>query len=80
MSATEIKRSFHELIDSIENEGILYSFYELLKNKTSNVDGHLWNKLTVEEQNELLQTIEDSNYPENVINHSEIVKKHSKWL
>jgi len=80
MSVSELKRSFHNLIDSIENEGVLISFYELMKNRTSTPDGYLWNKLSIEEQNDIIQTIEETKYSENVINHSEIEKKHSKWL
>lgn len=80
MSVIELKRNFHELIDSIENEGVLINFYELMKIRATSQDGYLWDKLSLMEQNELLQTLEETKYVDNLINHSEIVNKHSKWL
>jgi nitrate reductase NapAB chaperone NapD len=80
MNTIELKRSFHNLIDSIENENLLMNFYELMKNRTSGKDGKLWARLSLEEQESLLQTIEETKNPDNVISHSEMKKKHKKWL
>jgi len=80
MNAIELKRNFHNLIDSIENESLLMNFYELMKNKTSAKDGKLWNRLSVEEQTILLQTLEAIENPNHVISHSEMKKKHNQWL
>jgi hypothetical protein len=80
MNAIELKRSFHNLIDSIENESLLMNFYELMKNRTSGKDGRLWSRLSLKEQKSLLQTLEETKNPNNVINHSEMKKKHEKWL
>ncbi len=80
MNSTALKRDFHNLIDSIENETLLIGFYELMKNRTSTKDGKLWSRLSREEQESLLQTLEETKKPENVIRHSEMIKKHKKWL
>jgi hypothetical protein len=42
--------------------------------------GQLWSRLTIEEQEELLLSEIESDNPDNLIAHSEIQKKHSKWL
>jgi hypothetical protein len=80
MNAIELKRNFHNLIDSIENESLLMSFYELMKNKTSTQDGKLWDRLSVEEQEILLRTIDTIENSNDVISHSEMKKKHKQWL
>jgi hypothetical protein len=80
MNAIELKRNFHDLIDKIENESLLMDFYELMKNRTSGEDGKLWSRLSVKEQKSLLQTLEETKNPNNVIIHSEMKKKHKKWL
>ena len=76
----ELKQNFHHLIDSIDNEKLLINFYELIKKKSSAKEGQLWNRLTDEEQKELLLSLEESKNPQNLISHEEMVNKHKKWL
>lgn len=80
MNTTELKKSFHLLIDSIDNENLLINFYDILKKKSSAVEGKLWSNLTIEDQNELLLALEESDNPENLISQEEMKKKHQKWL
>lgn len=80
MSNTDIKKNFHILIDSIENENLLLNLYELIKNRVSVKDGELWGRLTKKEQEELLLTVEECENPEYLISHEEMKKKHKKWL
>jgi len=56
------------------------SFYDLMKTRTSTKEGQLWNRLTEDEQEELLMTLEESENPENLITHEEMKMKHKKWL
>jgi len=80
MNTLELKRSFHSLIDSIENEKLLSAFYELIRKRVSVKDGKLWEKLTDEERNELLLAFEESEEDDNLISNREMKKKHEKWL
>ena len=80
MNAIELKKNFHLLIDSIDNENLLVSFYDLIKKRSSTKEGQLWGRLTNQEQEELLSALEESEYPENLISHEEMAKKHKKWL
>jgi hypothetical protein len=80
MNAIELKKNFHLLIDSIDNENLLVSFYDLIKKRSSIKEGQLWGKLTNQEQEELLSALEESENPENLISNEEMVKKHKKWL
>jgi hypothetical protein len=80
MNTIALKKNFHLLIDSIENENLLISFYELMKKRSSTKEGQLWNRLTQKEQDELLLSLEESENSDNLISHDEMVKKHKKWL
>ncbi len=80
MNTFELKKHFHILIDSIENENLLINFYDLLKKRSSSNEGCLWNSLTYQEQEELLLTLEESKNQENLINQEEMREKHKKWL
>jgi hypothetical protein len=80
MSTIELKRNFHHLIDSIDNESLLISFYDLIKKRSTAKEGILWNKLTDQERRELLLSLEESKNPENLIDHEEMKLKHKKWL
>jgi len=39
-------------------------------------DGHLWERLTNQEREELLLALEESEDPKNLISHDEMKKKH----
>jgi hypothetical protein len=80
MEATQLRINFHQLIDSIDNERILSKFYGLMSRSKESTDGKLWSRLTSEEQDELLLSDIESDYPDNLISHAVIQKKHSKWL
>lgn len=80
MNTIELKQNFHHLIDSIDNENLLNNFYNLIKKRSSAKEGQLWNRLTTQEQEELLLSLEESKNPENLIGHEEMKRKHNKWL
>ncbi len=80
MNTAELKKNFHLLIDSIENEKLLVDFYELVKKRSSSDEGELWNKLTSQEQDELLLTLKECDDLQNTISNEEIEKKYRKWL
>ena len=80
MNTVELKKNFHLLIDSIDNENLLFSFYDLIKKRYSTKEGQLWSRLTNQEQEELILALEESKNPENLISHEEMVTKHKKWL
>jgi len=80
MNTIELKKSFHLLIDSIDNEDLLASFYDLIKKRSSTKEGQLWNRLTYKEQEELISALEESENPVYLISNDEMKKKHKKWL
>ena len=80
MNRAELKKNFHLLIDSIENEKLLVDFYELLKNRSSSEEGRLWNNLTLQEQEEVLLTLKECDDPQNTISNEEMKKEYGKLL
>ncbi len=80
MNTIELKKNFHNLIDSIDNVNLLADFYDLLKKRLSGDEGQLWKGLTKSEQKELFMAFEESENPDNLISHEDMRKKHEKWL
>ena len=80
MNTIELRNNFHHLIDSISNDIILSKFYAIMARTSESADGKLWGRLSEKEQEELIRADIDSNDPSNLIPHSEIQKKHKKWL
>ncbi len=80
MNTAELKRNFHLLIDSIENEALLANLYDLIKKRSSTKEGQLWDRLTYQEQEELITALGESENPEYLISNDEMKKKHAKWL
>ncbi len=80
MNSLDLKKDFHTLIDSIDNENLLSEFYILIKRRISDKEGNLWKSLTKKEQEELNLAFEESKNPKNLISHEEMKKKHKKWL
>ena len=79
MTTLELKSNFHSLIDTINDETILSRFYEIISTLKNSKEGTLWNRLSKEEKEELLQ-IEKNIHSSNLISNSEMQNKHSKWL
>ncbi len=80
MNTMDLKKDFHSLIDSIDNEYLLLNFYNIIKSKTMAVDGQLWGRLTKKEQEELLMAFDESENSDNLIEHDLMKNKHQKWL
>lgn len=80
MSNVGIKNSFHKLIDRIDNEVILNKFFNILEKATESKEGHLWDRLSEEEKQELLCIDTEAEDDVNLIPHVQVQEKHKKWL
>jgi hypothetical protein len=80
MAIGTIKTNFHQLIDRIENEELLTTFYQLMNQRSQQQDGELWQSLTTAEKDELLLSDEESKAPENWIADKEVRLRHQQWL
>jgi len=75
-----IKEDFHHLIDSIEDEELLKSYYQLIQKINIDQNGYLWNNLSEDEKKELLTAYEESFDSNNLISHEQVKLQHGKWL
>ena len=80
MNTIELKKNFHNLIDSIDNENLLINLYEIIKSKTDTKAGELWGRLSQDEQEDLLTAFEESENPDNLLDFDAMKNKHKKWL
>ena len=80
MNTLELKSNFHKLIDTINNEKILSSFYEMMSSINDHNEGSLWARLSPEERKELIELDEETKNEHNLISQTTIMEKHRKWL
>lgn len=80
MTAIELRKNFHSLIDSIDNERILQFFYDLMKRKSSGEEENGWNLLSDDQKQELMSSAKESEDLNNLVSNDDLKAKHKKWL
>ena len=75
MSTADLKTSLHQLIDGIQDSNFLESLYEILSEQKNAKDGHLWNSLTDAQRQEVMDAYHESEDPDNLSPHSEVIRK-----
>ena len=74
MNALAIKVEMFELLAHTHDETVLLKLYKSMKEVFATTETDWWDDLPIEQQVRLLKSIEESNDPENLIDH-EIMKK-----
>lgn len=80
MNSLQLRSNFHALIDNFQNENVLSKFYEILSKSNESKDGELWSRLTVSEQEELINISKSAEDQNNLISNEEMKQKYKKWL
>ena len=75
MGTLEIKSDLHKILDKIENEQLLRTVYDFLKQGEGKEEGRLWKTLTEEQKAEIYLSYEESDDDKNLINWEDIKKK-----
>jgi hypothetical protein len=75
MSTTEIKTNLHKIVDRIDDERLLRVIYDFLEVREKSNEGQLWQTLTTEQQQEVLQAYEDSENDSNLIDDEDVWRK-----
>ena len=76
----KIKDEFHHLIDTIEDEQLLKSYYQLIQSINVSSGGKLWSALSETEKQELLLAYDESFDEKNLLSHEQVKQQHGKWL
>jgi len=75
-----LNEKFHELINSINDNEILYEYFYLLSHLTSQSTGSLYKTLTSLQKKELLLSYEESFFDSNLLSNDEVKSQYRKWL
>jgi hypothetical protein len=73
-----VKENLHTLIDTISDDELLESVYELLRDQSKN-EGRIWASLTAEQQKEVISITESIGRTES-IPHQTMIELNKKWL
>ena len=68
----KIKDEFHHLIDTIEEEQLLKSCYQLIQSINISSGGKLWNALSELEKQELPLAYDESFDQKNLLSHQQV--------
>lgn len=74
------KDQIHELIETIDDEEVLNAYLLLIKTLNNNKTGSLWSSLTLEEEQDLLVSYDESFDKKNLTSHEDVKKQYIKWL
>jgi hypothetical protein len=80
MSTAELKKKFHRLIETINDDEMLNSYFELISQLKTQETGQLYKKLTKEQKLELNLAYNESFDSTNLLSHIEVISQHKKWL
>lgn len=68
MGTVELKSDLHKILDRIDNEQLLKTIYDFLKQRENAKDGQIWESLSAEQREEVLLSYEESQDDKNLIN------------
>jgi len=66
MGTIELKSDLHKILDRIENEQLLRTIYDFLKQRENAKEGQIWNTLTVDQKKEVYLSYKESQDDKNL--------------
>jgi uncharacterized beta-barrel protein YwiB (DUF1934 family) len=75
MGTMELKSDLHKILDKIENEQLLRTIYDFLKQRENTQEGQIWNTLTEEQKNEVYLSYKESHKDKNLIDWDRVENK-----
>lgn len=76
MGTIELKSDLHKIPDKIENEQLLRTIYDFLKQREDVEEGKIWKTLTEEQRKEVYLSYEESQEDKNLIDWDTVKKKY----
>ena len=76
MGTTELKSDLHKILDRIENEQLLRTIYDFLKQRETAAEGQIWKSLTEEQKKEVYLSYEESQDDKNLTDWDILKKKY----
>jgi hypothetical protein len=76
MGTVELKSDLHKMLDRIENEQLLRTIYDFLKQRETAKEGQIWQSLTEEQKIEVYSSYEESQADHHLIDWETVKKKY----
>ncbi len=76
MGPIELKSDLHKILDRIENEQLLRTIYDFLKQGERTQEGQIWKTLTEDQKKEVYLSYEESQDDKNLIDWDTVKKKY----
>ncbi len=76
MGTIELKSDLHKILDKIENEQLLRTIYDFLKQGENSEEGQIWKTLTEQQKKEVYSSYEESEVDTKLIDWESIKKKY----
>ncbi len=76
MRTIDLKTDLHKILDRIENEQLLRTIYDFLKQRENAHEGQIWKTLTEEQKNEIYLSFEESQDDKSLIDWGTVKRKH----
>ena len=76
MGTTELKSDLRKILDRIEDEQLLRTIYDFLKQSENAEAGQIWKTLTDEQRKEVYASYEESKDDKNLTSWEEVMKKY----
>ena len=76
MRTFELKSNLHKILDRIENEQLLRTIYDFLKQRENAQEGDIWKSLTDEQKKEVYLSYDESQDDKNLKDWESIKKKY----
>jgi uncharacterized radical SAM superfamily Fe-S cluster-containing enzyme len=76
MGTIQLKSDLQKIIERIDNEQLLQTVYDFLKQREDSKEGEFWKSLTDEQKKEIYLSYEESENDENLIAWENLKKKY----
>lgn len=76
MGTIELKSDLRKLLDKIDDEQLLRTIYEFLKQSEHTKVGQIWNTLTADQKKEVYSSYTESQDDKNLIDWEDVKKKY----
>ena len=76
MGTIELKSDLHRILDKIEDEQLLRTIYDFLKQGENTEVGQIWKTLTEDQKKEVYASYEESQDDKNLTSWEDIKKKY----
>jgi hypothetical protein len=76
MGTIELQSDLHKILDRIENEQLLRTIYDFLKQRETAKEGQIWKKMTDQQKEEVYLSYEESHDDMKLIDWDTVKKKY----